>query len=144
MSRIVNSGGTPASQRNALRRTIAEVLRRLASKREIDAEVQDMLAFIVLALRGIHTNIDQSAAAWEKRDYYLKADQFRREWAWVPGTAERLHKILRDERWADLPLELAQLTPRFADVRVVQFTKPASLWEGAWQKLQQNGASSEA
>ena len=58
----------------------------------------------------------------------------------MPGTAERLHKILTDERWADLPIELAQLSPRFADVRVVQFTKPASLWEGAWQKLQANGA----
>ena len=136
MSRIISPGGTPASQRNALRRTIAEVLRRLAAKREIDAEVRDMLAFIVLALRGIHTNIDQSASAWEKRDYYLKADQFRREWAWVPGAAERLHHILRDERWADLPLELAQLSPRFSDIRVVQYTKPASMWEGAFQRLQ--------
>ncbi len=138
MSRIVNTGGTPASQRNALRRTIAEVLRRLAAKRDIDDEAREMLAFIVVALRGIYTNIDQSANAWEKRDYYLKADQFRREWNWVPGAADRLHGILRDERWADLPMELAQLAPRFADVRVVQFTKPATLWAGAFQRLNQS------
>ncbi len=135
MSRIVSTGGTPASQRNGLRRAIAEILRRLAAKGEIDAEARDMLAFIVLALRGIQNNIDQSASAWEKRDYYLKADQFRREWNWVPGAADRLQAVLRSERWNDLPAELAQLTSRFADVRVVQFTKPTTLWEGAYQRL---------
>jgi hypothetical protein len=140
MSRIVTTGGSPASQRNALRRTIAEVLRRLAAKREVDAETRDMLACIVLALRGINDNIDQSASAWEKRDYYLKADQFRREWRWVPGTADRLQAVLLAERWAELPAALAELAPRFADVRVVQFTKPASNWEGAYERLTRNGA----
>jgi hypothetical protein len=141
MSRIVSTGGTPASQRNALRRTIAEVLRRLAGKREVDAETRDMLACIVLSLRGIHRNIDQSAEAWEKRDYYLKADQFRREWRWVTSTADRLHAILRDEHWHELPGALADLAPRFADVRVTQFTKPASLWNGAYRRLEEEPLS---
>ena len=96
-----------------------------------------MIAFIVFSLRGIAASIDKSASAWEKRDYYLKADAFRREWAWVEPAADRLHKLLREERWADLPMELAQLAPQFADVRVTQLTRPATLWEGCYKRLLQ-------
>ena len=37
MSRITNVDGTPAAQRNRLRRTIAEILRRMSAKSAIDA-----------------------------------------------------------------------------------------------------------
>jgi hypothetical protein len=74
MSRITHIDGTPTQQRNAIRRTIAEILRRLMDKRNIDDETKDMLAFIVFGLRSMDQSIDQSATAWEKRDYYLKAD----------------------------------------------------------------------
>ena len=138
MSRIAYADGSPNQQRNSLRRAIAEVLRRMSTKSSLDAEVKDMIAFIVFSLRGIAASIDKSASAWEKRDYYLKADAFRRDWAWVEPTADRLHKLLRDERWADLPLELAQLAPQFADVRVTQLTRPTTLWEGCYKRLVQS------
>lgn len=135
MSRITYSDGTPNQQRNSLRRAIAEVLRRMSGKSSLDAEAKDMAAFIVFALREIAASVDKSASAWEKRDYYLKADAFRRDWAWVETTADRLHATLREERWTDLPLQLAQLAPQFADVRVNQLTRPASLWEGCYKRL---------
>jgi phosphoglycolate phosphatase-like HAD superfamily hydrolase len=137
MSRITYIDGTPNQKRNSLRRAIAEVLRRLSSKPTLDAESKDMLAFIALALREIAEGIDQSATAWEKRDYYLKADQFRREWAWAGAAADRLRAALREERWNDVPVELAQLTPRFADVRIKQLTRPTSLWEGCYNRVMQ-------
>ena len=137
MSRITYSDGTPNQQRNSLRRAIAEVLRRMSAKSSLDAEAQDMAAFIVLALREIAASIDKSASAWEKRDYYLKADAFRRDWEWVGPTADRLHAAIREERWADLIPELAQLAPQFADVRVNQLTRPASLWQGCYKRLTQ-------
>jgi len=137
VSRITYADGTPNQQRNSLRRAIAEVLRRMSSKPSVDAEVKDMVAFIVFSLREIAASVDKSAAAWEKRDYYLKADAFRRDWAWVELAANRLHATLREERWADLPVELAQLTPRFADVRVTQLTRPTTLWQGCYKRLLQ-------
>jgi len=137
VSRIIYADGTPNQQRNSLRRAIAEILRRMSSKPNVDAEVKDMVAFIVLSLREIAASVDKSAAAWEKRDYYLKADAFRRDWAWVELAANRLHATLREERWADLPVELAQLTPRFADVRVTQLTRPTTLWQGCYKRLLQ-------
>ena len=137
MSRITYADGTPNQQRNSLRRAIAEVLRRMSSKPSVDAEVKDMVAFIVFSLREIAASVDKSATAWEKRDYYLKADAFRRDWAWVESAANRLHAALREERWADLPMELAQLAPQFANVRVTQFTRPATLWQGCYKRLAQ-------
>jgi hypothetical protein len=124
MSRITHIDGTPTQQRNAIRRTIAEILRRLMDKKTIDDETKDMLAFIVVGLRSMDQSIDQSATAWEKRDYYLKADQFRREWLWLPDTAKRLEEILRSDDWTTAPIELAGLSARFSDVKVTTYTKP--------------------
>ena len=135
MSRITRVDGTPTQQRNAIRRAIAEILRRLMDKKTIDDETKDMLAFIVVGLRSIDQSIDQSATAWEKRDYYLKADQFRREWLWLPDTAKRLEEILRSNDWSTAPIELAGLSARFSDIKVTTYTKSPTLWQGAYKKL---------
>ncbi len=135
MSRITRVEGTPASQRNRLRRAVAEILRRLGAKSSVDAETKDMVAFIVVALRAMNESVEQSCTAWEKRDYYLKADQFRREWTWLAPTADRLEDLVVTEEWSLLPTEMAGLAARFSDVKVNQMTKPASLWQGAYQKL---------
>ena len=135
MSRIINSDGTPTQQRNAIRRTIAEILRRLMEKKAIDAEAKDMMSFIVYGLRTMDQSIDSSASAWEKRDYYVKADQFRREWLWLPDTANRLDAMIRSNDWATMPIELAGLASRFSDVRISTFTKSPLLWQDAYKKL---------
>ena len=135
MSRITNVDGTPASQRNRLRRTIAEILRRLGAKKTVDDETKDMIAFVVVALRLINESIEKSCEAWEKRDYFLKADQFRREWRWAAPTADRLEDLILAGDWSLLPTELAGLAARFSDIKVNTMTKPASLWQGAYQKL---------
>ena len=141
MSRIVSVDGTPTQQRNAIRRTIAEILRHLMEKKTVDAEAKDMLSFIVFGLRSMDQSIDSSASAWEKRDYYVKADQFRREWLWLPDTANRIDEMIRSNDWATMPLELAGLASRFSDVRIATFTKSPTLWQGAYKKLlaSQNG-----
>ena len=135
MSRITSVDGTPTQQRNAIRRAIAEILRHLSTKTAIDAEAKDMLAFIVFGLRSMDQSIDQSATAWEKRDYYIKADQLRREWLWLPGTAQRIEEILRSDDYRTAPIELAGLLARFSDVKVTTFTKSPLLWQGAYKKL---------
>ena len=142
MSRVINLNN-PTKIRNQNRRSIAEILRRLMEKKAIDDETKDMLAFIVVGLRSMNDSIDSSATAWEKRDYYIKADQLRREWLWLPDTADRLEAILRSNDWATAPIELAGLAARFSDVKVATFTKSPSLWQGAYKKLlaapQRNG-----
>ena len=119
VSRLIN-GTNPSTERNQLRRTVAEALRRLMTKKKIDDESKDLVALIVYALRGIVQGVDQSARAWEKRDYFVKADKFRMEWAWAEKYANRLEMILRGQLWGELPLALAELAPKFSDITITR------------------------
>jgi hypothetical protein len=123
------------TERQQLRRTIAESLRRLMEKPELDEEAKDLAALIVFCLDAIAEGVDRSATAWERRDYYLKADRFRREWAWANRTADEMTILIQGDDWDRLPAVLGGLAPRFADVRVVKLVRPPSLWQGAYQRL---------
>jgi hypothetical protein len=134
MGRIVNTNST-GTERQRLRRTVAEALHRLMAKRDLDDEARDLAALIVLALREIDAGIERSAAAWEKRDYYVKADRLRRDWEWVPRAADRMANLIRGGDWARLPVALAAIAPRFADIQVARLTRSPRTWKGAHRKL---------
>jgi len=121
--------------RNQLRRTIAEALHCLGQKRQIDDEAKDLAALIVFCLHGIADTVDQTIAAWEKRDYYVKAERFRQEWAWVEPAAEELSALIYKGQWERLPAAMSRLAPHLADVRVKQITRKPSLWQGAYRRL---------
>jgi len=105
------------------------------SKRELDAESKDLAALVVIGLRGIAATIEQTTEAWEKRDYYLKADRFRMEWEWAGQAAERMAKTIKADRWAELPPQLAALLPHFADIRITKLTRGAETWQGCYKLL---------
>lgn len=134
MGRLINVDSTGA-QRARLRRTIAECLNRLMAKPDLDAEAKDIAALIVLALREITAGVEQSADVWDKRGYYLKSDALRRDWDWAGRTADRMANLIRVGDWARLPVVLATLVPKFADVDVVKLTRSAALWRGALSRL---------
>ncbi|MHB0857430.1 MAG: hypothetical protein ACYC5M_07640 [Anaerolineae bacterium] len=134
MSRVINTA-SPGKERNQRRRTIAELLRHLMFKRTLDDETKDMAAALVMALRGIAESVEVTTSAWEKRDYYLKADRFRLEWEWVSPAADRLHAIVREGQWDRLPQELAALAPHFSDVRIAKMTRPPSAWASSYRLL---------
>jgi hypothetical protein len=136
MSRIINTAGSPQTQRNRLRRTIAEALNLLMRKADFDAESKDLTATIVLALRGIADSVDQTTEAWEKRDYYMKAEEFRREWSWVAPMERMIRTALIEGQVASLPLLFVQLMARFQDITITKQTRDSSVWEGAFEKLQ--------
>lgn len=136
MSRIIHTY-SPGKRRNQLRRTIAEMLRRLTLKSELDEEAKDMAATLVLALREISQTVEESTVAWEKRNYFLKADRFRRQFEWIPVHVKRLGQLITQERWEQLPPELAMLAPYFKDIRVIKLTRPPSTWEGNYHLLKQ-------
>jgi hypothetical protein len=116
-------------------RTLAEMLRRLASKGQVDDEARDMLAAAVSFLREIDAGVDVSAEAWERRDYWLKADRFRRDWEWTAKMADRLEKMLLAENWDELPAVMIELHRHLADIQVKKMTRRPELWEGAYDQL---------
>jgi hypothetical protein len=140
MTPVINVSD-PGTRRNQQRRTVAEILRQLMLKRELDEEAKDMVAALVFALREIAGTIESSASAWEKRDYFVKADRFRRGWEWALPTAERLEQLGGNERWEQLPRELACLAPHFADIRVTKMTRSTSTWKASYRLLLQRAGS---
>lgn len=120
-------------------RTCAELLRHLSQKNEVDAEAKDMAATLVFCMRKIADGIDGSAQAWEKRDYWIKAERFRTKWMWSANIADNLEDIIRNDAWDLLPTVLIELFPYFSDIRVAKFTRKAHVWEGAHARLVSNG-----
>lgn len=126
---------SPGKIRNQLMRTCAEVIRHLSQKTSLDDEAKDMAALLVYCLRQIAEGIDESSVAWEKRDYWLKAERFRQKWEWTARAATDLEALVRDQAWDRLPATLSELYPHFADIKITKLTRHPSLWQGAFERL---------
>lgn len=143
MSRIVNTGQTPAKRRHAHRRSCAEVLRLLAQKRltdHFDDEAKDMVAFLAFNLRGIYQTIDESAHAWDEKNYWKKAEGLRERWRWSRTAARELEALILEDDWDAIPAQLIGLTERFQDVTVRSITRNADWWCGALRALKRDAA----
>lgn len=134
MGRVINTQSA-GKLRNRNRRTIAELLRRLVQKAAIDDEARDMAATIVFALLDIHAGVLQSAEAWEKRGYWIKAERFLSEWAWTQEMAANFDDVLRHDAWDLLPGLLMDLVPRFNDIQIKSMTRKSDVWRGAYARL---------
>jgi hypothetical protein len=116
-------------------RTIAEILRRVGAKDDLDAEAEDMFSALVFLLREIHDSAMVTVEAWEKRGYWMKADRFMRQWEWTAEMAANLEDVIRNAAWDLLPRLMAELVPHTSDVQIKNMTRPPSTWRGAYQKL---------
>jgi hypothetical protein len=94
-----------------------------------------MAAAMVFMLREIDAGIDSSAEAWEKRDYWLKADRFRIEWEWVGQAADDIEDVLLNEAWDLLPRLIMDLLPHFGGIKIKKFTRKPDLWNGAYAQF---------
>jgi hypothetical protein len=134
LSRVVNPDGV-GKQRDRLMRAVTLALRELAGRSKVDDTSRDLVAFIALALNEIHATIDVTCAAWEKRDYWLKADQFRREWAWAGRTAEKLERVVLGNEWQNLPTLMVELSKHLEKVNLPKRNTLGTPWVGAYAKL---------
>jgi hypothetical protein len=134
MGRVINPESA-GKQRTQHMRTIAEMLRHLTQKPEIDKEAKDMIATMIYCMREIEEGIEVSAAAWEKRDYYLKADEFRRKWDWASSINSQMTAVVYEERWQDLPPLVLKILPQVSDITITKFTRKETDWLGAYDRL---------
>jgi hypothetical protein len=134
MGRVISTE-RPGNTRNYHRRTIAESLRRLSQKPGLDEEAKDLAALIIVSMHGIADTVDRTLDAWERRDYYMKAERFREQWRWLEPLTDQLSAVVYEGDWDQLPGVLVQLMPHFSDVTIKQMTRGPELWEGAYTKL---------
>jgi hypothetical protein len=114
------------------------VLRLLAQRSGFGPEEQDMVAFLVFSLRGIGETIEESAHAWDERNYWKKAEALREKWRWTRTGADELERLILAGHWGEVPELLLDFLPRFQSITITSVTRDADWWCGALRALQRS------
>lgn len=134
MSRVINPNAA-GKERTRLTKAIVITIRELTKQSEPNDATRDMAAFIALALQTIADGIDVSVAAWEKRDYWVKADRFRMEWAWAGQIGEKMKTAVLEDDWASVAMLSAQIAQKLYKVKVSEKHRMGTPWVGAWEQI---------
>ncbi|MBE3119440.1 MAG: hypothetical protein IMZ50_11905 [Candidatus Atribacteria bacterium] len=134
MSRIINPDSA-GKERTSLTKAIVLAVRELAQQTEPGDETRDLAAFIALALALVVETIDASVAAWEKRDYWVKADRFRMDWAWAAHLAEKMRRAVQTDDWGTVAEVAALTAQKLNKITVPAGNRLGKPWVGAWEEL---------
>ncbi len=134
MSRVINPESA-GKDRTRLTKAIVLAVRELAKQQEVNNEAKDLAAFIALALKTISEGIDVSVAAWEKRDYWVKADKFRMEWMWSGLYADKIKVAIFTDDWGTIAMTIPQIAQRLNKIVVSDQHRLGKPWVGAYQQL---------
>ena len=137
MSRIIQTDGV-GKQRNQLLRAIVISIRELMKQTTVDSTTRDLAAFISNALLAVHETVERTVAPWEKRDYWVKADKFRMDWAWTRQTGEEMLAATKTEDWATVAVLTAQVGQRLNTIKVSDKHRMGKPWVGAWELMQRS------
>jgi hypothetical protein len=138
LSRVFNPESA-GKDRTRLSKTIVLAIRELAKQSEPTADSRDLVAFIALTLSSISRGIDASTVAWEKRDYWVKADKFRMDWMWTGETAIKMKTAVLADDWCVVAMLLPQIAGKFGKVRVSDNHRLGKPWAGAYERLKAQG-----
>ena len=120
-------------------RAVALAVRELAKKQDVDAEARDLAAFISLALDVVAETIEPSVAAWEKRNYWVKADKFRMEWHWAGKLAGEMREAVLNDDWARVAQIAVQVAMKVQKIKISDKHRMGRPWMGSWGKLKESG-----
>jgi hypothetical protein len=139
LSRVINPESA-GKDRTRLTKAIVLAVRELAKQKEVTEEAKDLAAFISLALKTISEGIDVSVAAWEKRDYWIKADRFRMDWAWTGQYADKIKVAIFTDDWGTIAMTIPQIAQKLGKIAVSENHRLGKPWVGAFKQLT-NGLS---
>jgi hypothetical protein len=131
LTRIIKLDGV-GKQRKRLTKEVVIAIRELMRQDAVNDETKDLAAFIALNLEAIYQTIDQTVAAWEKRDYWVKADRFRLEWSWSGTLAQEMREAILEEDWQKVALTSAEAAQKLNNVQVAKRHRMGEPWHGAW------------
>lgn len=134
MSRLINTDSV-GKERTRLSKSIVLCIRELAKQSQVTADTKDQAAYIAMALQAIAEGIDSSVAAWEKRDYWVKADKFRMEWMWAGQYAAKLKSAVLSDDWATIATMLPSIAQKFSKIEVSDNHRLGKPWSSAYKLL---------
>ncbi|KXK13723.1 MAG: hypothetical protein UZ14_CFX002001484 [Chloroflexi bacterium OLB14] len=134
MSRLINPDSV-GKERTRLSKSIVLCIRELAKQNKVTDATKDQAAFIALALQSIADGIDVSVAAWEKRDYWVKADKFRMEWMWAGQYATKMKEAVLSDDWATIAMLVPKIAEKFNKIEVSDNHRLGTPWSSAYKLL---------
>ena len=134
MSRIIQTEGV-GKERNRLLKAIVISIRELMKQTVVDSTTRDLAAFIANALLAVHATIERTVAPWEKRDYWIKADKFRMEWAWTRDLGNQMLGATLEQDWGNVAILAAQVGQRLSEIEVSERHRMGKPWIGAWDLM---------
>jgi hypothetical protein len=137
LSRLINPDSA-GKDRTRLSKAIVLSIRELAKQKDVTGEAKDLAAFIALALQSIAEGIDASVVAWEKRDYWVKADRFRMDWLWTGQFSEKMKTAVLNDDWGTIAMLMPQIAQKFSKVVVSENHRLGKPWIGAYLQLNGN------
>jgi hypothetical protein len=134
LSRIITTeGGT--KERTRLSKAVVKAIRILAQQEKPDELSRDLAAFISIACEEMSKSVEVSVVAWEKKDYWVKADRFRMEWAWSGRSAETMKKAVLTEDWGTVAATSGLVAQKLMKVQLAPGARIGEPWVGAYKKL---------
>jgi hypothetical protein len=137
LSRIINPESA-GKERIQLSKGVVLAIRELAQQTGPGPESRDLAAFIAIALIKISETIEISVAAWEKRDYWVKADKFRMDWAWAGQYGERMSLAVLGENWDSVTQLASKAAQKLSKITVPAGHRLGRPWVGAYTELERN------
>ena len=138
MSRIIQTDSV-GNQRTRLTKAIVISIRELMKQTKPNSLTKDLAAFIAIALEEVAKTVEVTVAPWEKRDYWVKADTFRREWGWAGRLGGEMRKAAVLEDWGEVAMVAAQVGTHLQKVEVSPRHRMGTPWVGAWDRLHEDG-----
>lgn len=135
MGRVINPE-TAGKERNLLLRGVVVATRELMKQVSQDELSRDLAAFIGLSLLAIYETVNVSVDAWERRNYWVKADRYRMEWLWTQTLGRRLCRAVLDEDWLTIASLMAEIAQKVMHVDIPKRHGVGEAWIGAWEQLQ--------
>ncbi len=139
MSRIINPNSA-GKERTKMTRAVALAVRELA-KTDPSAnagqlnEARDLASFIALGLELVAETIEVSVVAWEKRNYWVKADKFRMEWRWSGQLAGQMREATQNDDWVNVAQVAMQVAMKLQKIKISDKHRMGRPWHGSWEKL---------
>ena len=117
MGRIIHTTNPTRLRTIALKKMTAAIREFLRSANN-DSGLFELGATLAAALQEISESVDHTAAAWEKRDYWLKADAFRRQWSWVEKFLTGIKQSVSSRNPAGLQKQIIELGEKLGSLKI--------------------------
>jgi hypothetical protein len=134
LSRVIHTDGV-GKKRTRLSKEVVLSIRELMKQKQPDPLSRDLAAHIATSLIEIAKTIEESVIAWEKRDYWVKADRFRMDWAWAGRLGKAMHNAVLNDDWAAVASTAIQVAQKLMSVKVTERHRLGTPWVGAYAAL---------